>query len=80
VPRDRWGSFLVSAQTILAWHRALVKRGWTYPHRWEERPALPDETVDLICPLPGSVTATLHSLDERKDVADFRQIEIDWAW
>jgi hypothetical protein len=30
--------------------------------------------------LPGSVTATLHSVDERKDVADFRQIEIDWAW
>jgi len=26
------------------------------------------------------VTATLHSVDERMDVADFEQIEIDWAW
>ena len=29
---------------------------------------------------PGSVTATLHSVDRRKDVAGFGQIEIDWAW
>jgi hypothetical protein len=30
--------------------------------------------------LPGSVTATLHSVDERTHVAGFGQIEIDWAW
>ena len=32
---------------ILRWHRALVRRHWTYPHR-VGRPSLPDETVELI--------------------------------
>jgi len=49
VPRERWGSFLVTPQTILGWHRALVRRRWTYPHRRPGRPALPDETIQLIC-------------------------------
>ncbi len=30
--------------------------------------------------LPGSVTATFPSVDERKDVVGFGQLEIDWAW
>ncbi len=30
--------------------------------------------------LPGSVTATLYSLDERTHVAGSGQVEIDWAW
>jgi hypothetical protein len=33
VPRERWGSFLVTPQTILGWHRSLVRKRWTYPHR-----------------------------------------------
>jgi hypothetical protein len=33
---------------ILRWHRALVRRRWTYPHPRPGRPALPVETVDLI--------------------------------
>ena len=49
VPRELWGSFLVTSQTILGWHRAVVRRRWTYPHRRPGRPALPDETVELIC-------------------------------
>ena len=32
VPREHWRSFLVSPQTILGWHRSLVKKRWTYPH------------------------------------------------
>jgi hypothetical protein len=47
VPRERWASFLVTPETILRWHRALVRRHWTYPHR-VGRPSLPDETVELI--------------------------------
>jgi len=46
-PRERWASFLVTPETILRWHRALVRRHWTYPHR-VGRPSLPDETVELI--------------------------------
>ena len=48
VPRERWASFLVTPETILRWHRALVRRRWTYPHRRPGRPALPEETVELI--------------------------------
>ena len=48
VPRERWASFLVTPETILRWHRALVRRRWTYPHRKPGRPALAQETVELI--------------------------------
>jgi hypothetical protein len=48
VPRDRWASFLGTPETILRWHRALVRRRWTYPRRKPGRPALSQETVELI--------------------------------
>jgi putative transposase len=48
VPRERWAAFLVTPETILRWHRALVRHRWTYPHRTPGRPPLPEETVDLI--------------------------------
>src|ERR1017187_6809658 len=51
VPRERGRSFLVTPQTVLAWHRRLVRRHWTYPHRRPGRPSLPNETVELICRL-----------------------------
>ena len=51
VPRERWRSFLVTPETLLAWHHRLVKRHWTYPHRRPGRPALAEETVELICRL-----------------------------
>jgi transposase len=51
VPRERWRSFLVTPQTVLAWHRRLVRRHWTYPHRRPGRPSLPNETAELICRL-----------------------------
>ena len=47
VPKERWASFLVTPETILAWHRTLVRRHWAYPHRRQGRPALPAETVEL---------------------------------
>src|SRR5947209_10435316 len=48
VPRERWAAFLVTPETILRWHRALVRRRWTYPHRHVGRPSLPAETAELI--------------------------------
>ena len=51
VPRERWGSFLVTPQTILGWHCSLVRKRWTYPHRRPGRPSLPKETTELICRL-----------------------------
>jgi putative transposase len=30
LPRPGWSSFVVSPQTLLRWHRELVRRKWTY--------------------------------------------------
>src|SRR2546429_420133 len=38
--RERWRSFLVGAEIQLLWHRQLVARKWTRPHRPPGRPAL----------------------------------------
>jgi putative transposase len=48
MPREGWTAFMVTLETILRWHRALVRRRWTYPHCGPCRPPLPDEIVDLI--------------------------------
>jgi putative transposase len=57
VPQERWGAFLVTPETILRWHRALVCRRWTYPHRRAGRPPLPEATVELIVRLAGRTRA-----------------------
>ena len=49
--RDRWRSFLVRPETLLRWHRQIVARKWTRPHRPPGRPALDPEIRDLILQL-----------------------------
>lgn len=39
---------LVTPDTLLAWHRKLVARKWTYPRKGPGRPPVPQEIVDLI--------------------------------
>jgi putative transposase len=41
--RDRWTIFLVRPDTVLRWHRRLVAKHWTYPHR-PDRPSTTVET------------------------------------
>src|SRR6266581_6563301 len=49
LPRDRWASFLVTPQTLLRWHRELVRRKWTYPKgRRSGRPPVNPEVAGLI--------------------------------
>jgi transposase InsO family protein len=45
---ERWRSFLVRPETLLRWHRELVARKWTKPHRRPGRPAIDPETRNLV--------------------------------
>jgi putative transposase len=44
LPPTAWRSFFVTPATLLRWHRELVARRWTYPHR---RPGRPATSVDV---------------------------------
>jgi hypothetical protein len=46
--REAWGAFLVRPETLLRWHRQLVARKWTRPHRPPGRPAVDPEVRKLI--------------------------------
>ena len=48
LPRPRWSVFLVQPETLLRWHRCLVRRRWTYPSARMGRPPLPDDLQQLI--------------------------------
>ncbi len=55
LPRDRWVVFLVSPQTLLRWHRELVRRKWSYRHRLPGRPPLDPGVRELVCVSPGRI-------------------------
>jgi putative transposase len=40
LPRSAWTILSVRPATLLRWHRELVRRRWTYPHRRPGRPRL----------------------------------------
>ncbi|MGH3085208.1 MAG: helix-turn-helix domain-containing protein, partial [Gaiellaceae bacterium] len=49
LPRRAWRrSAFVRPATLLRWHRELVARRWTYPHRGPGRPATPAEIRELV--------------------------------
>jgi putative transposase len=49
LPRAVWKrAFFVTPGTVLRWHRELVARRWTYPHRRLGRPATAAEIRELV--------------------------------
>jgi putative transposase len=48
LPRARWRSLLVRPETLLRWHRELVRRRWTYESRRPGRPPLAARARQLI--------------------------------
>ena len=41
VPRNRWPRLFVTPETVLRWHRDLVRRRWTVPRRGGRPPTRP---------------------------------------
>src|SRR5262245_14890953 len=52
LPTALQGRRLVTPGTLLAWHRHLITRKWTYPSR-PGRPAVSQEIRDLVLRLAG---------------------------
>jgi transposase len=48
LPRSAWASLSVRPTTLLRWHRQLVERRWTYPHRRQGRPPLDRRAEALV--------------------------------
>jgi putative transposase len=52
LPRPAWPGLFIQPATLLGWHRDLVRRRWTYPHR-RGRPSVATEVRALVLRLAG---------------------------
>src|SRR6266508_783993 len=54
LPRPAWRGLFVQPATLLRWHRDLVRRRWTYPHR-RGRPGVAAELRALVLRLAREI-------------------------
>jgi hypothetical protein len=55
--RDRWSAFTVTPETLMRWHRRMVRHRWTYDGRGPGRPRLDANLVELILRLARETRA-----------------------
>ena len=48
LPRRAWAGLPVTPETLLRWHRRLVRRRWTYGHKKPGRPPVPTSVRALV--------------------------------
>ncbi|HYY78076.1 MAG TPA: hypothetical protein VFD04_02670, partial [Actinomycetes bacterium] len=60
LPRARWSIFLVRPETLLRWHRRMVRWRWTYPSTSTGRPPISGQVQQL-------KSTTQRQVDERPE-------------
>lgn len=48
LPRVRWSAFVVTPDTLVGWHRQMVRRRWTYANAPKGRPPIAQDVQALI--------------------------------
>jgi hypothetical protein len=63
VPRSRWPRLFVGPETVLRWHRDLVRRRWTFPRRGgrpSTRPSIRQLVLRMAADNPGWGYRRIH--------------------
>jgi len=83
LPRPRWSSFIVKPETLLRWHRELVRHKWTFRRKHRGgRPGFDALTTDLIVHLAREnprwgyqrIRGELLKLDVRVSASTIRSV------